>query len=161
MPAYEDTWYYLWRERRLPTNVDPFDSRLADPLERERLRRVFDKGLDSVVGHVLPLNKRWAGAPWHSGPWFLREERCYLVPGDSPLGYRLPLDSQPWASAGDYPWIHEPDPTQLYPPLPAYRVLRQPHAGETGSDLEASPRQGAARPGARGARAPHGWRNPH
>ena len=23
IPAYEDVWYYLWRERRLPTNVDP------------------------------------------------------------------------------------------------------------------------------------------
>ena len=45
-PAYEDTWYYLWRERRLPSNVDPFDARLADPLERERLRKVFTQGLD-------------------------------------------------------------------------------------------------------------------
>ena len=54
-PAYEDVWYYLWRERRLPVNVDPFDARLDDELERERLRRVFDAGLDSVVGYVLPL----------------------------------------------------------------------------------------------------------
>src|SRR6185369_13895122 len=22
--GYEDVWYYLWRERRLPVNVDPF-----------------------------------------------------------------------------------------------------------------------------------------
>ena len=29
--GYEDTWYYLWRERRLPANVDPFDARLEDP----------------------------------------------------------------------------------------------------------------------------------
>ena len=43
-PAFEDTWYYLWRERRLPANVDPFDARLDDPLERERLRKVFDAG---------------------------------------------------------------------------------------------------------------------
>ena len=33
-PGYEDTCYYLWRERRLPVNVDPFDSRLDDELER-------------------------------------------------------------------------------------------------------------------------------
>ncbi len=38
-PAYEDTWYYLWRERRLPVNVDPFDSSLDDRLERARLGR--------------------------------------------------------------------------------------------------------------------------
>jgi uncharacterized protein (DUF2126 family) len=40
--GYEDVFYYLWRERKLPVNVDPFDSRLDDELERERLRRVFD-----------------------------------------------------------------------------------------------------------------------
>ena len=55
MPAYEDVWYYLWRERRLPSNVDPLDARLDDPAERERLARVFRAGLGSVVGWVLPL----------------------------------------------------------------------------------------------------------
>jgi len=124
-PAFEDVWYYLWRERRLPANVDPFDSRLADPLERERLRRVFTQGLDTRIGFVLPVQKPFAGAPWQSGPWFLRDERCYLTPGDSSLGYRLPLDSQPWAAPGDFPWIHPPDPTQKQPPLPAWRTLRQ------------------------------------
>jgi uncharacterized protein (DUF2126 family)/transglutaminase-like putative cysteine protease len=124
-PAYEDVWYYLWRERRLPTNVDPFDSRLEDPLERERLRRVFSQQLDAVIGHVLPLAKSPASGAWQSGSWFLRDERCYLIPGDSPMGYRLPLDSQPWVTATDYPWVHAPDPTQAFPPLPAYRVLQQ------------------------------------
>ncbi len=128
-PAHEDTWYYLWRERKLPSNVDPFDARLADPLERERLRRVFSQGLDAVVGHVLPLARDESpgtkGAPrWRTGPWFLRGERCYLIPGDSALGYRLPLDSQPWASKGDMPWVTPPDPTQAFPALPPYRRLR-------------------------------------
>jgi transglutaminase-like putative cysteine protease len=45
IPGYEDVWYYLWRERRLPVNVDPFDSRLDDEMERARLRRIFDQGL--------------------------------------------------------------------------------------------------------------------
>ena len=94
MPAYEDAWYYLWRERRLPENVDVLDSRLDDPLERLRLSKVFERGLNTVVGWVLPL--RHDGG-WVSGDWFLREEHCFLMPGDSPIGYRLPLDSLPWA----------------------------------------------------------------
>ena len=55
MPAYEDVWYYLWRERRLPRERRPLDSKLDDATERARLARVFDAGLDEVVGYVLPL----------------------------------------------------------------------------------------------------------
>ena len=46
-PAYEDACYYLWRERRLPVNVDPFDSQLDDALERARLRGCSTQGLDA------------------------------------------------------------------------------------------------------------------
>jgi uncharacterized protein (DUF2126 family)/transglutaminase-like putative cysteine protease len=128
-PAHEDTWYYLWRERRLPANVDPFDARLDDPLERERLRRIFHQGLDKTAGHVLPVAK--VSGRWQSGPWFLREERCYLIPGDSPLGFRLPLDSLPWASKTDFPWVHAPDPLQAFRPLPLRQAfLEQKRAGE-------------------------------
>ena len=127
-PAHEDVWYYLWRERKLPTNVDPFDARLADPLERERLRKVFSQGLDKVVGHVFPVARRESrhasGTRWQTGSWYLRSERCYLIPGDSAMGYRLPLDSQPWAKATDLPWVYPPDQTQPYNPLPTYRRLR-------------------------------------
>ncbi len=126
-PAYEDVWYYLWRERRLPSNVDPFDSRLDDPLERARLAKVFGQGLDHVVGHVLPLKRSDypTANRWQSGPWFLRSERMYLIPGDSPMGLRLPLDSQPWVAAADYPWIHAPEPAQHFPPLPRYQEIRR------------------------------------
>ena len=127
-PGYEDTWYYLWRERRLPVNVDPFDARLDDELERARLRRVFQQKLDSAVGYLLPLKREWrvgmAGPQWVTGPWFLRDERLYLVPGDSPMGYRLPLDSQPWAAAADRPWTLMPDPFAPKPPLPPAAALR-------------------------------------
>jgi uncharacterized protein (DUF2126 family) len=122
-PAYEDLWYYLWRERKLPSNVDPFDSRLPDPLERERLRKIFSQGLDKAVGHVLPLKKGASeNSAWETSPWFLRE-RCYLVPGDSPLGLRLPLDSQPWVSKADRPEIHAPDPMQQFQPLPRHQEI--------------------------------------
>jgi len=111
--GYEDVWYYLWRERRLPVNVDPFDSRLDDEMERARLQRVFDRYLDSIVGYALPLERDRSGkaGSWRSGPWFLRDERLYLIPGDSPMGYRLPLDSLPWVAEVDYPYIVDPDPT--------------------------------------------------
>ncbi|MDE2626666.1 MAG: transglutaminase family protein [Burkholderiales bacterium] len=137
-PAYEDTWYYLWRERKLPTNVDPFDARLADPLERDRIRKIFTQGLDKVVGHVLPVARNPSPASsmprWQSGSWFLRAERCYLIPGDSAMGYRLPLDSQPWAKETDLPWVYPPDQTQAYAPLPPYRRLRYANAShETGA----------------------------
>ena len=123
-PAYEDAFYYLWRERRLPVNVDPFAAELKDAMERERLAKVFEQGLDDVVGYVLPVARSADGAAWQTGPWFLRAERCYLVPGDSPIGYRLPLDSQPWVAPGDYPFIHAPDPSRSFPALPSHAVIR-------------------------------------
>jgi uncharacterized protein (DUF2126 family)/transglutaminase-like putative cysteine protease len=123
-PAYEDIWYYLWRERRLPVNVDPFDARLDDELERDRLRRVFTAGLDAVVGYALPLARASArGEGWHTGPWHLRGGRILLIPGDSPMGYRLPLDSLPWVQDADYPYLRERDPMEPREPFAARDTL--------------------------------------
>ncbi len=135
LPGYEDTWYYLWRERRLPVNVDPFDAKLDDEMERVRLRRVFQQGLDQPVGYVLPLQPARAnaatpsaltpslsGAEWQTGRWFLRDERLYLMPGDSPMGWRLPLDSLPWASPTDRWHMLEQDPFAPRSALPATTV---------------------------------------
>ncbi len=126
-PAFEDVFYYMWRERRLPGNVDPFDSRVDDPMERARLMKVFDQGLTHAVGHVFPVMKDVSGR-WQSGPWFLRAERCYLFPGDSAMGWRLPLDSQPWVSKGDYPYQHPLDTSQVPRPLKSYAEIRQQFA---------------------------------
>ena len=123
-PTFEDSYYYLWRERRLPGNVDPFDSRLDDALERERLMKVFTQGLTHTVGHVFPIMKNAAGQ-WQTGPWFLRAERCYLYPGDSPMGYRLPLDSQPWAAQSDYPYVNPVDQSQPFAPLRSHAEIRR------------------------------------
>ncbi len=140
-PGFEDTWYYLWRERRLPVNVDPFDARLDDELERARLRRVFDQGLARPVGYVLPLRRErsglLAGPTWVSGPWTLRDDRLYLFPGDSPMGFRLPLDSLPWAAPGDLPALIPVDPFDPRPPLPA--TLRQQRPLATTQAAAAAP----------------------
>ncbi|WP_439860920.1 DUF2126 domain-containing protein [Pseudomonas sp. MBLB4136] len=143
--AYEDFLYYLWRERKLPSNVSPEDSRLSDPLERERLCKVFEQGLGKVVGHILPLARSASEDAWQSSAWFLRDERCRLLPGDSPLGYRLPLESQPWVREADYPYVNPVDPSQLLAPLPpAGQIARQLRGGmPAGPGLEVErPRRG-------------------
>ncbi len=145
-PAYEDVYYQLWRERRLPSNVDPLDSRLDDPLERARLRRIFTQGLTHVAGHVLPVAPR-PGGGFQSGPWFLREERCYLVPGDSPLGLRLPLDSLPWVAPGKTGPRSTPDPAQSVSALPSHAELRRQYQTPSRAADSPSPDGRPATPG--------------
>jgi uncharacterized protein (DUF2126 family) len=119
LPAYEDAFYYTWKERRFPTNVSPEKTNLKDKLERERIARIFQQGLDQTVGYALPIKRAQYGAQagWMSGSWFLRDDdTLWLIPGDSPMGLRLPIDSIPWVAEKDYPWIRQQDPSQ--PKLP-------------------------------------------
>jgi uncharacterized protein (DUF2126 family)/transglutaminase-like putative cysteine protease len=125
MAAYEDPFYYEWRERRLPANVDRDDSRLDDAQEGARLARLAARGPDTATGYVLPIARAAAETHWQTGSWFLRRERCYLSPGDSPMGLRLPLDSLPWAAPEDRPQLHAPDPNQGFAKLPAYAAIRE------------------------------------
>jgi uncharacterized protein (DUF2126 family)/transglutaminase-like putative cysteine protease len=115
IPAYEDAFYYTWKERRFPANVTPEKSNLKDKLERDRIARIFQQGLGSVVGYALPVKRVTGG--WMSGAWFLRDDdTLWLIPGDSPMGLRLPLDSIPWVSEKDFPWLRQMDPS--HPKLP-------------------------------------------
>ena len=110
IPAYEDAFYYTWKERRFPSNVTPENSNLKDKLERERIARIFQQGLNSVVGYSLPLKRVADG--WMTGHWFLRDDdTLWLIPGDSPMGLRLPLDSIPWVAEKDFPWLRPQDPS--------------------------------------------------
>ncbi len=130
-PAHEDVHYYLWREHRLPANVVAEDNRLADPLERARMARVFAQGLASPVGVVLPLRRVALDGVrrWQSGRWFFRDDTLFLVPGDSPIGLRLPLDSLPWVDPETIELVFERDPQAPRAPLPPQMALRRGEAG--------------------------------
>lgn len=117
---FEDSAHYILKENNLPPNVEPGDKKIADPEERARLARVFRQGLDHPIGMVLPLQPWNArdGHRWLTGPWPTRAGRLIAIPGDSPLGFRLPLESLPWISAANYPWHYERDPFEERGPLP-------------------------------------------
>jgi uncharacterized protein (DUF2126 family) len=70
-------------------------------------------------------------------------ERCYLIPGDSPLGYRLPLDLQPAKS--DHP-TSTARPRNGPGPLASHADYRAAASGEAGARPDAGARPGS-RPG--------------
>jgi uncharacterized protein (DUF2126 family)/transglutaminase-like putative cysteine protease len=127
IPAFEDPNHWMHRESTLPVNVTPTDSKLTDPEERARMARVFEQGLNIPKGFVLPI-QRWnadAGR-WRSERWELRRGNLYLVPGDSPMGLRLPINSLPYIPPEDYPYTVEQDPLEPREELPVFEQASQP-----------------------------------
>jgi uncharacterized protein (DUF2126 family) len=128
LPAFEDPLHYLGREQRLPINVTPEDNRLENAEERARMARVFSRGLTRPSGYVLPV-QRWNardGRRWASELWATRSPYLLLMPGDSPVGFRLPLESLFWLPPRSYPYTVPADPFMPTEPLPAPDPERQP-----------------------------------
>lgn len=96
--AYEDAGHYLVQEYELPNNVDIYDVDLDSSLERQRLSKLLKQGLNKACGFILPLEWRTKDSCWASSEWPLKNSRLIAIPGDSPLGLRLPLHSLPEAS---------------------------------------------------------------
>ena len=94
-PAYEDVFYMLWEEGQVPVDQDPLKADLDDPLQRRSLAKILDRGLGNPVGYVLPLDWDFVREDWRSSPWSFRRKHLYLIPGNSPMGLRLPLEALP------------------------------------------------------------------
>ena len=114
IPAYEDFWHHLREERALADNVTPRDSKLEDPELRARLARVFERGITQAVGYVLPIEKGLYR--WLSEHWKTRSGNIFLLPGDSAIGFRLPLNSLPYVAPEARSFVPPPDPFAPLPP---------------------------------------------
>ena len=89
-PAYEDVYYYLWREQQLPVNLDPRKNNLDDPVERHRLTQVFDRGLNQVVSYVLPLKAQQAAGAGECRPQPVDQRPLGTAPREPlPSAWRL------------------------------------------------------------------------
>jgi uncharacterized protein (DUF2126 family)/transglutaminase-like putative cysteine protease len=149
LPAYEDPWPYVIEEERLPLEVDPMKATLKDSADRRRLAHVLDRGLNTEAGYVLPIAR--AGAGWRTEKWSFRRQHLFLVPGDSPIGLRLPLKS---LTPGVPPVIVEeaftpPDPRREESPAQkkasAKAALAGPPTTPVRTALCVEPREGALR----------------
>ena len=142
-PAYEDPADRMIKQGLIPENIDPADPKIDDPLERARILSLFDSQLSQPAGFVLPV-QRWtvqAKPGWLSEVWKTRRGHLILVPGDSPLGFRLPLQSLPYLAPVDFPHPVPADPfaerRPLQEPRLAQAVVRARFG--TGADVIAAP----------------------
>ncbi|MBP1859117.1 transglutaminase family protein [Rhizobium herbae] len=123
IPAFEDPAEWIIKEGSLPENVDPENSKLESPEERARIAKVFERGLTTPTGYILPVqawNSRAEGQKWISEKWRTRRGKIFLMPGDSPIGFRMPLGTLPYVPPSQYPYIHPEDPSIDREPLPDY-----------------------------------------
>ena len=146
IPGYEDVGYYLWKEQRLPANVDPTDNRLEDPEERTRMAKVFERGLNHPRGWVMPLKYQMWQSHWKSSQWKLRSQALMLIPGDSPMGLRLPLNSLTWSEdAADEPLLPgDPSAIRADEPLPrlaSQRIYSTAESAQSAMNPELRPQR--------------------
>lgn len=111
IPGYEDPWVHIMEEENLPEGVDPLKYDLEDTEERRRLAHVLARGLATARGYALPLFAQ--SGHWVTSRWTFRRTHMFLVPGDAPMGLRLPLGR----IGGNPPEQFDPDMTEGPGPL--------------------------------------------
>jgi uncharacterized protein (DUF2126 family) len=127
IPAFEDPIKRMIKEGEWPDNIDPSNPKIDDPFERARIMREFEKRVSVPTGFVLPVQpaNALARGSWLSEIWPLRRGRLFLIPGDSSIGFRLPLDSLPYLPPSERPVTGPVDPFVPRSELPHPDILFQ------------------------------------
>ncbi|WNH12086.1 DUF2126 domain-containing protein [Thalassobellus suaedae] len=120
VPTYEDAFYFMWEEGKLPVDIDPTKDDGA-LLVKNKLKEILNDGKSKTVGYVLPLNNSMG--TWYTCDWSFRRNHLFLIPGNSPIGLRLPLDSlikKP--EHGEFP-KYDPDNFSTKGRLPSFKKV--------------------------------------
>jgi len=148
-PAFDDPVDRMLKESSVPANIDPSDPQIDDAQMRARIMRDFERQLSVPAGYVLPV-QRWtsqAGAPsWLSEVWRTRRQRLFLLPGDSPIGFRLPLNALPYLAPADEPFLVPVDPYAERHALPDQAAFARSFANGGGAPVIPQPPPGFAAP---------------
>lgn len=136
-PAYEDPVYWAMEEGKVPVNIDPLKVNLKDSIERRTLAKLLEKGLNNPAGFVLPLMWNNRENHWSSSAWQFRRGHCYLIPGNSAMGFRLPLDSLPEVVRERREQPVERSPFEDLPALVDYKLIVQQRYGSVAPAYEA------------------------
>ena len=118
IPAFEDPIYYIMKEAELPIDIDPLKYDLKDPLERKTIAQKLSQGLNNEVGYVLPIS--FGSSKWITSKWEFRRNNLFLSAGNSPIGFRLPLESLIVKPQVELEQDFEPDLFASYPALGDY-----------------------------------------
>ena len=113
-----------------------------------RVVKVFERGLGKPSGYVLPIqvwHSQERGRRWVTERWALRRGKLFLMPGDSPVGFRLPLGSLPYIAPANYPHVVPIDP---------FAARRKPAAAPARALLQRPAEIGDAAAAGRAARRP-------
>lgn len=133
-PAYEDVFYFLWEEGNLPTNIDPLQVNLKDKLERKTLAELLDRGLNRPKGYVLPIDWDLNQPSWKSCKWSFNRAQLFLIPGNSPIGLRLPLDRLVYMVPEQEEQVLEASPMDKLADLPSKAALSTEMEKRKGQD---------------------------
>lgn len=124
IPAFEDPIYWALEEDKLPVNLDPLAFDLSDPIERRTLAGILERGLNNPAGFTLPLDWNPDTSAWVSCTWKFRRNNCFLIPGNSPVGLRLPLSSLPEVPEERKKYAIERSSFEELPPLATHQAYQ-------------------------------------
>lgn len=114
---------------------------LKDSVQRQTLSNLLEKGLNNPSGFVLPLKWMDESGKWASCVWEFRRKHCYLIPGNSPIGLRLPLESLPKTAKNKREQPIERSTFEDLPPLGEYHISLEERYGTISPSYKATERK--------------------